>query len=39
MLLAKIADASGEIFVHFYRNNAEPIMGGLIAEEFERLKR
>jgi hypothetical protein len=38
MLLAKVADGSGELFVNFYRNNAEPIMGGLTAEEFEKLR-
>lgn len=39
MLLAKIGDSSGELFVHFYWNNAEPIMGGMPADEFEKMKR
>ena len=38
MLTAKITDASESFFVNFYRTNAEPIMGGMTADEFNRLK-
>ena len=38
MLTAKVGDLSDSIFVNFYRNNAEPIMGGMTAEEYNKMR-
>ena len=34
MMAAKIEDGTDTLFVNFYRNNAEPIMGGMTADEY-----
>jgi len=38
MLLAKIADFSDSVYVNFYRQQAELIMGGVTAEKIKELK-
>jgi replication factor A1 len=38
MLCAKINDASSSVFVNFYRSNAEPIMGGMTAAEYNAIR-
>ena len=38
MLTAKVGDLTDSIYINFYRNNADPIMGGMTAEEYNRLR-
>ncbi|CAI2359121.1 unnamed protein product [Moneuplotes crassus] len=38
MLTARISDATDSLFVNLYRDNANPIMGGMTADEYSRFR-